>query len=118
MEGASYLGIGTGEFYEGKLAGKNCMEAIFTRFPGFRLRSIAYGNGNGLQATLPPFQSGVGFISSKAAQKKTSWKKLFIVGKRSGIYYRCISLLILTVYDSVFGSQTFCRFSPFVLFVW
>ena len=68
MEGASYLGIGTGEFYEGKLAGKNCMEAIFTRFPGFRLRSIAS------QRLTPPFQSGVGFISSKAAQKKRRGK--------------------------------------------
>jgi len=65
MDGASSVSKGTGQFSFGKLMGKNCMEAIFPRFPGFRgplPAPLPYGNGNGLQATLPPFQSGVGLV--------------------------------------------------------
>ncbi len=45
MDGASFLCKVAGEFYEVKLAGKNCKEAIFTRFAGFRLSApLPYGN--------------------------------------------------------------------------
>ena len=60
-----------GQVFGRKLAGKNAKEGIFTRFPGFRYRSIAgvrpfdYAQGPHPAATAaPPFQSGLGLISS------------------------------------------------------
>ena len=47
-----------GEFYEVKLVGKNCMDAISTRFPGFRL-SPPLPMATRLRG---PFQSGLGSI--------------------------------------------------------
>lgn len=71
MEGASSVFHLHGQVFGRKLAGKNAKEGIFTRFPGFRYRSIAgvrpfdYAQGPHPAATAaPPFQSGLGLISS------------------------------------------------------
>ena len=50
----------TGQFSNGKLTGKNCMEAIFTRF---RLHCLAATRLRG------PLQSGVGFFLFSLKQK-------------------------------------------------
>ena len=47
---------------------------VFPALQGSAYGSIASGNGNGLQATLPPFQSGLGSVSSKLNQKKLSFR--------------------------------------------
>ena len=51
-----------------KLTGINCRDAIYTRFPGLRYRS---GPPSGGLAT-PPFQSGVGSLSSTLSTSKTT----------------------------------------------
>ena len=48
MDGAASVSKGTGQFSFGKLMEKNCMEAIFPRFSGFRgslPAPLPYGNG-------------------------------------------------------------------------
>ena len=59
MDGALFLCKVAGEFYEVKLAGKNCMEAFFPAFQGsaFRLHCLT-------ATAAPPFQSGVGCMAS------------------------------------------------------
>ena len=59
MDGASSVSKGTGQFSFGKLMGKNCMEAIFPRFPGFRGALPAPLLRNPL---CGPLQSGVGLV--------------------------------------------------------
>ena len=45
MDGASFLCKVAGEFYEVKLADKNCMEAFFPAFQGSAIAPLPYGNG-------------------------------------------------------------------------
>ena len=50
MEGASFVNEISWLVFARKLAGKNAKEGIFSRFPGFRYRSIRCANGS---AALP-----------------------------------------------------------------
>ena len=71
MDGASFLCAKTRQVFERKLAGKNCKDAIFTRFPGSletSLREPAFASiANATRSA--PFQSRLGSIPKKTTNR-------------------------------------------------
>ena len=74
-DGASSVSKAAGQFSAGKLMGKNCMEAIFTRFPGFRLPApLPQATTSCKQLALPirphasPFSSAQDRVLQKLAK--------------------------------------------------
>ena len=79
-----------------KQTGKNCKEAFFTRFPGFRL-SPPLPSATRLRG---PFQSGVG------------WWARTLVDRQSKMYNKMIEAAKKNGSDSLFGASlnAFCLF--------